>query len=51
MSVAKTKEDLLKFDKNVAAEVEAHELAGVTGFNSKGNVLKHQTKIRTEKFN
>ena len=44
MSVAKTKEDLVDFDVNLASEVESHEL-------SKENVLKHRTKILKETFN
>ena len=51
MDVAKTKKDLLKLDDDVAAEVEAHELASVTRINSKVNVLKHRTKISKETFN
>ena len=51
MCTSKTKEDLLKFDNDAVSEAEAHELSGSTSINSKGNVLKHRTKIRKETFN
>ena len=51
MHATKTKEDLLEFDVNLAAEVDSHKLSGGTSIKSKENTLKHRTKIRKEPLN
>ena len=51
MHLAKTKEDLLEFNVNLASEVESHETTGDKSININENILKHRTKIRKETFN
>ena len=49
--MSETKEDLFKFDDDATTEAEAYEIANGTSINSKGNILKRQTKICKETFN